>query len=66
MLPGLASQTLFIASIMRARRRSFDAPAVFKSVPQAQYFGVVTEFGGPRVPMASSMCSMFGVRSRVH
>ena len=51
MLPGQASQTLLIASIMRARHQLFDAPVVLddpvvlKLVPEAQDPGVLTEFG---------------------
>lgn len=70
MLPGQASQTLLIASIMRARHQLFDAPVVLddpvvlKLVPEAQDPGVLTEFGELRAPMASLMRSMFAVRSR--
>lgn len=70
MLPGQASQTLLIASIMRARHQLFDAPVVLddpvvlKLVPEAQDPGVLTEFGESRASMASLMRSMFAVRSR--
>jgi methyltransferase (TIGR00027 family) len=70
MLPGQASQTLLIASIMRARHQLFDQPAilndsvVLKLVPEAQDPHVLTEFGESSAPMASLMRSMFSVRSR--
>jgi methyltransferase (TIGR00027 family) len=70
MLPGQASQTLLIASIMRARHQLIDMPVVLddpvvlKLVPEAQDPSVLTEFGEPRAPMASLMRSMFAVRSR--
>ncbi len=70
MLPGQASQTLLIASIMRARHQLFDAPVVLddpvvlKLVPEAQDPSVLTEFGESRAPMASLMRSMFAVRSK--
>ena len=70
MLPGQASQTLLIASIMRARHQLFDAPlilrdpVVLKLVPEARDPGVLTEFGDSRAPMASLMRSMFALRSR--
>ena len=70
MLPGQASQTLLIASIMRARHQLFDAPlilndpVVLKLVPEAQDSGALTEFGDSRAPMAILMRSMFAVRSR--
>ena len=63
MLPGQASQTLLIASIMRARHQLFDAPVVLddpvvlKLVPEAQDPGVLTEFGESRASMASLMRS---------
>lgn len=70
MLPGQASQTLLIASIMRARHQLFDAPVILDDpvvlslVPEAQDSGVLTEFGDSSAPMASLMRSMFAVRSR--
>jgi methyltransferase (TIGR00027 family) len=70
MRPGQASQTLLIASIMRARHQLFDAPVilddpvVLKLVPESQDPGVLTEFGDSKAPMASLMRSMFAVRSR--
>jgi methyltransferase (TIGR00027 family) len=70
MLPGQASQTLLIASIMRARHQLFDAPMVLDDpvvlnlVPEAQDPSVLTEFGDSRAPIASLMRSMFAVRSR--
>ena len=70
MLPGQASQTLLIASIMRARHQLFDAPVVLddpvvlKLVPEAQDPGVLTEFRESRASMASLMRSMFAVRSK--
>ena len=51
MFPGQASQTLLIASIMRARHQLFDVPVilddpvVLKLVPEARDAGVLTEFG---------------------
>lgn len=70
MLPGQASQTLLIASIMRARHQLFDAPVVLddpvvlKLVPEAQDPVVLIEFGKSRASMASLMRSMFAVRSK--
>lgn len=70
MLPGQASHTLLIASIMRARHQLFDVPmvlddpVVLKLVPQAQDPDVLTEFGDSRGPIAILMRSMFAVRSR--
>ena len=70
MLPGQASQTLMIASIMRARHQLFDSPVilddpvVLKLVPEARDPGVLTEFGNSSQPIATLMRSMFAVRSR--
>jgi methyltransferase (TIGR00027 family) len=70
MLPGQASQTLLIASIMRARNQLFDSPlilddpVVLKLVPEAHDPSVLTDFGDSRQPMATLMRSMFAARSR--
>jgi methyltransferase (TIGR00027 family) len=70
MLPGQASQTLLIASIMRARHQLFDAPVilddpvVLKLVPEAQDPGVLTELGDSRSPRPTLSRSMFALRSR--
>jgi hypothetical protein len=58
MLPGQASQTLLIASIMRARHQLFDAPVtlndpvVLNLVPEARDPGVLSEFGDSSGPVA--------------
>ena len=70
MFPGQASQTLLIASIMRARHQLFDVPVilddpvVLKLVPEARDAGVLTEFGDSSQPIATLMRSMFAVRSK--
>jgi len=70
MLPGQASQTLLIASIMRARHQLLDIPPVLndpivlKLVPEAGDPEVLTDFGGSGQPMATLMRSMFALRSR--
>ena len=70
MLPGQASQTLRIASIMRARHQLFDAPVIFddpvvlRLVPEARDSGVLSDFGDASQPLPTLMRSMFAVRSR--
>jgi methyltransferase (TIGR00027 family) len=70
MLPGQASQTLLIASIMRARHQLFDAPLIFddpvvlRLVPEARDSRVLSDFGDACQPMPTLMRSMFAVRSR--
>jgi methyltransferase (TIGR00027 family) len=70
MLRGQASQTMLIASIMRARHQLLDAPVilddpvVLKLVPEARDSGVLTDFGNSDRPMATLMRSMFAMRSR--
>jgi methyltransferase (TIGR00027 family) len=70
MLPGQASQTLSVASIMRARHQLFDAPLIFddpvvlKLVPEAEDPDVLKDLGDSTGPMARSLRSMLAVRSR--
>jgi len=70
MLPGQASRTLLIASIMRARHQLLDAPVilddpvVLKLVPEARDPGVLPDFGDSGQPMATLLRSMFAMRSR--
>jgi methyltransferase (TIGR00027 family) len=70
MLPGQASQTLLIASIMRARHQLLDTPVILKDpvvlqlVPEAHNPSVLADFGGSDQPMATLMRSMFALRSR--
>jgi methyltransferase (TIGR00027 family) len=70
MLPGQASQTLLIASIMRARHQLLDAPVILNDpvvldlVPEARDPSVLSEFGDSSQPMATLMRSMFALRSR--
>ena len=71
MLPGQASQTLLIASIMRARHQLFDVPVILddpvalKLVSEARDPGVLTEFGDSNQPITTLMRSMFAVRRRI-
>ncbi len=70
MLPGQASQTLLIASIMRARHQLFDAPLIFDDpvvlnlVPEARDPDVLNDLGDPKGPMATLLRSMLAVRSK--
>lgn len=70
MLPGQASQTLMIASIMRARHQLLDAPVilddpvVLKLMPEARDPSVLTDFGDSTQPMATLMRSMVAMRSK--
>ena len=70
MLPGQASQTLLIGSIMHARHQLLDAPVILDDpivlnlVPEARDPGVLSEFGDSSQPIATLMRSMFAMRSR--
>ena len=70
MLPDKASQTLLIASIMRAQHQLFDAPViledpiVLKLVPEARDPGLLSELGNSNQPIQVLHRSVFAVRSR--
>jgi methyltransferase (TIGR00027 family) len=70
MLPGQASQTLLIASIMRARHQLLDAPVILKDsvvlnlVPEARDPSVLSEFGDAGQPVPILLRSLFAMRSR--
>jgi methyltransferase (TIGR00027 family) len=70
MLSGQASQTLLVASIMRARHQLLDAPVILNDpvvldlVPEARDPRVLSVFGDSTQPMATLMRSMFALRSR--
>jgi methyltransferase (TIGR00027 family) len=70
MLPGQASQTLLITSIMRARHQIFDSPlilddpVVLKLVPEARDPSVLSDFGDSRQPKATLPRTLLAVRSR--
>jgi methyltransferase (TIGR00027 family) len=70
MLPGQASQTLLIASIMRARHQLFDAPVILNDpvvldlVPEARDPSVLSELGDSNGPVAILLRSLFAMRSR--
>src|SRR5215471_10873460 len=69
MLPDKASQTLLIASIMRAHHQLFDAPViledpiVLKLVPEARDPGLLSELGNSNQPIQVLHRSAFAVRS---
>ena len=71
MLPGKASQTLLIASIMRARHQLVDAPViledptVLKLVPEARDPSLLSEFGDLNQPIQILHRSLFAVRSKI-
>ena len=70
MFPGQASQTLLIASIMRARHQLLDTPLILKDsvvlnlVPEARDPGVLSEFGDSSQPVPILLRSLFAMRSR--
>jgi len=70
MRPGKASQTLLIASIMRAHHQLFDAPVilddptVLKLVPEARDPSLLSEFGDSNQPIQLLHRSLFAIRSR--
>src|SRR5215475_7705643 len=70
MLPDKASQTLLIASIMRAQHQLFDAPViledpiVLKLVPEARDPSLLSELGNSNQPIQVLHRSVFAVRSR--
>jgi hypothetical protein len=57
MLPGQASQTLSVASIMRARHQLFDTPVIFDDpvvlMPEARDPGILKDLGDATGRMAS-------------
>jgi methyltransferase (TIGR00027 family) len=69
-LPGQASQTLLITSIMRARHQLFDAPVILEDpvvlnlVPEAHDPEVLSEFGDSSQPIPILLRSLFAMRSR--
>ena len=70
MLSGKPSQTLLIASIMRARHQLLDTPviledpAVLKLVPEARDPSLLSEFGDPDQPIQILHRTLFAMRSR--
>jgi len=70
MLPGQASQTLLITSILRARHQLLDAPLILEDpivlelVPEARDPNVLSEFGDSRQPIPTLLRSLFAMRSR--
>jgi methyltransferase (TIGR00027 family) len=70
MFPGQASQTLLIASIMRARHQLLDTPPILKDsvvlnlVPEARDPSVLSEFGDSSQPGRILLRSLFAMRSR--
>ena len=70
MLPGQASQTLLIASIMRARHQLLDTPVILDDpvvlnlLPEARDPNVLSEFGDANQPIPILLRSLFAMRSR--